>query len=135
LPKYVTAPYPPEAGDVIAFQQLEMNQTTFCPELSEFKEAKILTYDEDSDEVRLRLSPHFVPGPTNGKYDDPNAMQYDDEDDELMDTRRKGRLPRNALAFSFDDDEASANEHVQDKPDILVCFWKQLSNVRRVPSQ
>ncbi|XP_038064343.1 coilin-like [Patiria miniata] len=69
---------PPRQGDVIAYKILELSES-YCPELSDFKEATVLSVDVPSGKVEVELpSVAMVTKPSKqGKFD----LQWEDEED------------------------------------------------------
>lgn len=59
---------PPQVGQKIAFKLLELTEN-FTPEVSDYKEAKILSFDPASKQIELELLSYFQAPVEPGKFD------------------------------------------------------------------
>uniref|UniRef100_A0A8C6U9U9 Coilin p80 n=1 Tax=Neogobius melanostomus TaxID=47308 RepID=A0A8C6U9U9_9GOBI len=70
-PDYSTMPLlaaPPQVGQKIAFKLLELTDN-YTPEVSDYKEAKILSFDPTSKQIELELQTSFQAPVEPGKFD------------------------------------------------------------------
>ncbi|XP_013777848.1 coilin-like [Limulus polyphemus] len=68
---------PPRPGDIIAYKILELS-ASYCPEISEYKEATVVNYNFTSDTVEVELVGDEVPVVGIGKFD----LPVENEDEE-----------------------------------------------------
>jgi len=56
----------PEAGDILAYKILEVSER-MCPELSDWKEAKVLAFSEQTQQIQLEQLNFLVPSQNNSE--------------------------------------------------------------------
>ncbi|CAF0894321.1 unnamed protein product [Brachionus calyciflorus] len=108
----------PRVGDKIAFKILEIS-SNFTPEISGYKNGEVLEFDQNTNEVTLKLYSKFN---SVLKRSSKFSVVFDETEDEMTRLKKNENQP-----------EQDGNLEDFEEPELLKVDWRNLINVKLLP--